>query len=755
MSSTQVGDPRPVRIDDFSRYRYVGALRQTPDGGALVYALSGVDMEHDRYETDLWTLDLTAPGAEPRRLTATGREGHFDVMDDGTVLFASRRGAGKAPERPEGPAAGATVAQVVRAGRERDADELAKDPSLGTDLYRIALDGGEAQLVCHVPLEVSDWAQVGPHTLLLIARELRDSASRYAALTDIPFWNNGDTYVSGTRVRLYLADLEHLDVSDPRRPVALPRLLTGPLEGVTGWGLSADRATAYYFADDYRHASDPKTALRAVDLATCQVRELSCAPRMFYQGLAVLPAGTAAAPAGDPASFSPDQAARCDHNRLLVLATDMDAHGLNEEPFAYVCDARDGSSFTRVVDPGFYADLFNSVGSDCRHGRGRDQVDVGGALYLLRSVGDSSWVTRVDASGRSTDLVAQEGSVETLETADGRTLYYVAMRPNMLPEIYRRVLPLDSDLAACTGRELEEAVAASREERLTSYTEQCLADVDLVDYQSFDFASGGDTLTGYVLPPLGYRPGAGPLDGGRYPGILWVHGGPKCTQGTLLFHELQFLCGLGYFVFFTNPHGAGGRSREYMDIFGHYGEQDFEDLMTFTDQVLSRYPDIDPDRLAQMGGSYGGFMTNWVIGHTDRFRCANSQRSISNWTSKFGTADIGYYFNNDQTKGDPWDHVERMWDQSPLKYADRCTTPTLFMQSENDYRCPLDQGLQMFTALQLHGVPSRMVVFKGENHELSRSGRPLARIRRLAEIADWYARWLKGLPEGEPALTEE
>lgn len=755
MSSTNSEQLRPVKIDDFARYRYVGALRQTPDDTALIYALTGVDMTHNRYETDLWTLDVTAPGATPRRLTSTGKEGHFDVLDDGTVLFASRRGAGKAPERPEGPAQDATVAQVVQAGMERDADELALDPSLGTDLYRIALDGGEAQLVCHVPLEVSDWEQVGPDKLLLVARELRDSSARYATLTDIPFWNNGDTYVSGTRVRLYLADLADLDTSNPRRPVVHPHLLTGPNEGVTGWALTPDREVVYYFADDYRHASDPKTALRAIDLETFQVRSLSRAPRMFYQGIAVVPAGTPVAPEQDPASFSPNQAQACDHDRLLVMATDMATHGLNEEPFAYVCDARDGSDFTRVVDQTFFADLFNAVVSDARHGRGREQVDVNGALYLLRSMGDSSWVTRVDASGRVSDLVSDEGSVETLETADGRTLYYVAMRPNMLPEIYRKTLPLEGDAASWTGQDLAQAAASAHEERLTSYTEQCMADVDLVEYSSFDFESGGDTLTGYVLPPLGYRPAGGPLEGGRYPGILWVHGGPKCTQGTLLYHELQFLCGLGYFVFFTNPHGAGGRSREFMDIFGHYGEQDFADLMTFTDEVLLRYPDIDPDYLAQMGGSYGGFMTNWVIGHTDRFRCANSQRSISNWTSKFGTADIGYYFNNDQTKGDPWNHVERMWDQSPLKYADRCVTPTLFLQSENDYRCPLDQGLQMFTALQLHDVPSRMVVFKGENHDLSRSGRPLARVRRLAEIANWYANWLKDLPEGEPALKDE
>ena len=131
--------------------------------------------------------------------------------------------------------------------------------------------------------------------------------------------------------------------------------------------------------------------------------------------------------------------------------------------------------------------------------------------------------------------------------------------------------------------------------------------------EPFEFQSNGDTLVGYVMKRWATSPGK------KYPGVLWVHGGPKTTLGRLLFHEMQYLCGLGYFVFYTNPHGSGGHGVKFSDIRGHYGDIDFDDLMTFTDQVLERYPDVDPGRLAEMGGSYGGFMTNWVIGHTDRF----------------------------------------------------------------------------------------------------------------------------------------
>ena len=165
--------------------------------------------------------------------------------------------------------------------------------------------------------------------------------------------------------------------------------------------------------------------------------------------------------------------------------------------------------------------------------------------------------------------------------------------------------------------------------------------------------------------------------------------------------------------------------------------------MKFTDAVIAKYPAIDTARMGVTGGSYGGFMTNWIIGHTDRFACAASQRSISNWVSFSNTTDIGYRFGDDQMAANTWDNVEKMWWHSPLKYADQVKTPTLFIHSDEDYRCWLVEGLQMFTALKLHGVESRLCMFHGENHELSRGGKPNHRIRRLDEITNWFEKFLK------------
>ena len=154
--------------------------------------------------------------------------------------------------------------------------------------------------------------------------------------------------------------------------------------------------------------------------------------------------------------------------------------------------------------------------------------------------------------------------------------------------------------------------------------------------------------------------------------------------------------------------------------------------------VLKAYPNIDQKRVCETGGSYGGLMTNWIVGHTDRFCAVASQRSISNWLSFAGVSDIGPDFAADQNAAGLWNDPEKLWWHSPLKYADRVKTPTLFIHAFEDYRCPVDQGYQMFTALVAQGVETKLVCFRGENHELSRSGKPSHRLKRLKEITDWF-----------------
>jgi dipeptidyl aminopeptidase/acylaminoacyl peptidase len=269
-----------------------------------------------------------------------------------------------------------------------------------------------------------------------------------------------------------------------------------------------------------------------------------------------------------------------------------------------------------------------------------------------------------------------------------------------------------------------------RGRQLSRFNERALRDSYVAKPEILNVQREGYEVHGFVLRPKDYVPGK------KYPVILDVHGGPKTVYGPVFYHEMQYWAGRGYFVIFCNPTGSDGRGA-FMDIRGKYGTIDYEDLMAFTDAALEAWPDMNAEELFETGGSYGGFMTNWIIGHTDRFRACASQRSISNWLS-FGVSDIGAEFVPDQNAADAWSDPEKLWFHSPLKYADRVKTPTLFIHAFEDYRCPIDQGYQMFAALIEHGVESRLVCFRGENHELSRSGKPSHRLKRLREITEWF-----------------
>ncbi|GGK24951.1 peptidase S9 [Deinococcus malanensis] len=252
---------------------------------------------------------------------------------------------------------------------------------------------------------------------------------------------------------------------------------------------------------------------------------------------------------------------------------------------------------------------------------------------------------------------------------------------------------------------------------------------------------------GWVLLPDGNAPA---------PALLSIHGGPHTDYGHAFTHEFQLLAARGYGVCYSNPRGSVGYGQAWVDdIHGRWGTVDMADLLAFFDRCLERHPVLDASRTAVMGGSYGGFMTNWITAHTDRFQAAVTDRSICNLISFGGTSDIGLRFWDDELglnfhrRAD----VPKLWDMSPLQYVENVRTPTLIVHSVLDHRCPIEQAEQWYAALTLHGVPTRFVRFPGEDHELSRSGRPDRRLTRLHEYLNWLDRWLG--KTGGPATTPE
>ncbi len=395
--------------------------------------------------------------------------------------------------------------------------------------------------------------------------------------------------------------------------------------------------------------------------------------------------------------------------QLYGQASDMKEYGVNETG-KIVKVAKD--AVEELFKP--EVSLRCSTVGDTLLGGGRQNAVQGRRWFTLTTVEDHNEIWSYDAKFNRTVVFKKAGSVHFLDVSANK-IAFVREDWNHLGEVYECNLD------------------GSNFRRLTKINDEALKDTYIAKPQVIRYRSEGERLKGWVLLPKDYDPEK------TYPAVLDVHGGPRCIYSEIFFHEMQVWASKGYFVFFTNIRGSDGRGDKFADIRGEYGFVDFENLMDFTNEVLKKYPQIDPARLCETGGSYGGFMTNWIIGHTDRFCACASQRSISNWVSMSFISDIGLYFGPDQCAApDLYNDTDILWNHSPLKYADCVTTPTLFIHSDEDYRCPLPEGMQMMQALAHRGIETRMVIFHGENHELSRGGKPKHRIRRLTEITDWF-----------------
>ena len=246
----------------------------------------------------------------------------------------------------------------------------------------------------------------------------------------------------------------------------------------------------------------------------------------------------------------------------------------------------------------------------------------------------------------------------------------------------------------------------------------------------------GNDLQGWILKPPGFDPQK------KYPSILEIHGGPMLQYGYLFMHEFYFLAAQGYVVHFCNPRGGRGYGEEHTKaIWGGWGGADYDDLMAWTDYVANM-PYIDSSRMGVTGGSYGGYMTVWIIGHTNRFKAAVAQRCVSNLVSMWGSSDFNWTFQIELNNKPPFQDLQKFWDHSPIKYIGNAKTPTLVIHNEMDLRCPIEQGEQVFVALKKLGVDTEMVRFPDEFHGLSRNGRTDRRIVRLNHIAGWFNRHL-------------
>ena len=574
----------------------------------------------------------------------------------------------------------------------RKHEDKAKDGKEKTVFYRLSLKGGEAERAFEIPYSVNDMKKMADGSYVFSATvdlnkpEDEDGLKEYQdyhIIEELPYWENGAYFVSRFRNTLFTY----------QEAEGVCERVTAPLFAVSGFELSGE--TIVYTGVSYDQVLPMKNGMYGYDCRTKTITEYVKDGDMHIGLFGCCGEGR--------------------DLKVFFAGSTVDKYGSGQYPDLYVWENGKAALFAKHG---------NSVGSVPT-----GDISLGGGKKFLVKEGVPYFTSC--ARTRGPVLSAKDGCVSAAVDFDGSVDCFcqveggfamVGRTPGKLQEIYLY------DSASNTYRQISDLNGAALKDRY----------VGELHPAGFTDSDGVD-IDGWVILPKDYDPSK------KYPAILDMHGGPRVAFGNTMFHEMQVFANNGYFVMLCNPRGGDGRGDEFADLREKYGTIDFQDFMEFVDHVCEQYPAIDTARIGVTGGSYGGWMTNWIIGHTDRFAAAVSQRSFSNWLSDFGCSEIGFSFDVNENGGKtPWTAPKELWERSPVAYADRVKTPTMFIHSLKDYNCPLSEGMQMFAAIKYHGVPSKAVLFEGENHELSRSGKPLHRMRRLKEMNDWFDLYLKG-----------
>jgi len=359
----------------------------------------------------------------------------------------------------------------------------------------------------------------------------------------------------------------------------------------------------------------------------------------------------------------------------------------------------------------------------------REPVWAGESLLFVVEDAGNNVPYRVPADGSAEPEPVLEGDVwlTGFDWAGGQAVH-TATTPTSPPEVFSGEKQLSDVSSAFTS-----SVEISAPERFTAVS------------------ADGSEVEAWLMRPPGFE------EGRRYPVLLSIHGGPFTQYGNRFFDEFQVYAGAGYVVLYSNPRGSSGYSEEWGRAINGpieggpgWGTRDYEDVTAVVDSALERFDFCDPDRLGVLGGSYGGYMTSWIVSHTDRFRAACSERSVNNFVLEGGSSDIGWGFKG--IVGAYWFEAPDVYLKiSPSHYAENITTPLLILHSENDLRCPVGHAEDLFAILRLLKREVELVRFPAESHELTRSGSPMHRVMRFEVILDWFARYLEPVTQAQQA----
>lgn len=723
------GQKRNITEKDLWDFVWIGDPQVSPDGSRVAFVRVTVNEKKEGYNTSIWSV-ATAGGDEPHQLTKGEHDSSPRWSPDGKYLAfvrtSEKDGKPDAPQLSILPMAGGDSfsftelpkgagnpvwspdGKTIAFTSEANAEDLAKQEKKKKK---------EEDLKKTVSA-ISPAGSPGPGKSTTPVNKEADQAVKKA---EDEAEHESDVHIITRAV--YREDNE--GYTDPKHPSHIwtiqaphnaddkvqPRQLTyGRFEeGSITW--SKDGSQLYFVSlhVDEPYYERPRSELYSVSAGGGNPTKITTID-MEIGGLSLNPDG----------------------KRLAFVAAITQPINSYTEPDLWVIDLAPDAKPKNLTEK-FDFDVGSTLIGDCEAPRagGRNApiwtADGHSLIQLCAREGKANIVSFDAESGTPTDVTSGNQAVTRVRaTRDVSKLVYTLSTPTRLVDLF---------VADANG---------SNAKQLTHFNDALFSKLNLTEpeeihYKSFD----GKMIEAWLQKPPDFTPGK------KYPLILNIHGGPHTAYGYIFFHEFQWMAAKGYVVLFPNPRGSTSYGQEFGNVIQyHYPGDDFKDLMAGVDEAIKRGY-IDEKKLGVTGGSGGGLLTNWVVGHTDRFAAAVAQRDIASWAHWWYTADFTLFQPN-WFKGPPFEQEEDFKARSPITYIKNVKTPMMFILGESDTRTPPGAGgEEMFRALKFRKIPTVMVKFPNESHELSRSGQPWHRIERLENIVGWFDHWLMGLPKPE------